>query len=41
MKISDEEVEEMVSFADHDKDGHINYEEFVRVMMEMGEVPDH
>ncbi|KAK3165751.1 hypothetical protein QOZ80_1AG0037220 [Eleusine coracana subsp. coracana] len=32
-KLSDGEVDEMVREADVDGDGHINYEEFVKVMM--------
>lgn len=31
--LSEEEIAEMIREADIDGDGHINYEEFVRVMM--------
>ncbi|XP_033018426.1 uncharacterized protein LOC117054078 [Lacerta agilis] len=33
-KLTDEEVDEMIKEADVDGDGRVNYEEFVRVMME-------
>ena len=32
-KLTSEEVDEMIREADVDGDGHINYEEFVRMMM--------
>ncbi len=32
-KLTDEEVDEMIRDADVDGDGHINYDEFVRMMM--------
>lgn len=32
-KLTDDEVDEMIREADIDGDGHINYEEFVRMMM--------
>ena len=32
-KLTDDEVDEMIKEADIDGDGHINYEEFVRMMM--------
>ena len=32
-KLTDEEVDQMIRQADIDGDGHINYEEFVRMMM--------
>ena len=31
-KMSDEEIEEMITEADIDGDGQINYEEFVKLM---------
>ncbi|OWF37205.1 Calmodulin [Mizuhopecten yessoensis] len=31
-KLTDEEVEEMINEADVDGDGHVNYEEFVKMM---------
>ncbi|XP_061496310.1 calmodulin-like protein 3 [Rhineura floridana] len=37
-KLTDEEVDEMIKEADVDRDGRVNYEEFVRVMMEMSEL---
>ena len=33
-KFTDEEIDEMIRDADLDKDGHINYEEFVIMMMD-------
>ena len=41
VNVTDEEVEELVREGDHDRDGYINYEEFVRMMMELGVVPDN
>ena len=32
-KMADEEVDEMIRKVDVDGDGHINYEEFFKVMM--------
>ena len=32
--ISKDEAEEMIKEADQDGDGHLNYEEFVKIMME-------
>lgn len=32
-KLTDDEVDEMIREADIDGDGHINYEEFVRMMV--------
>ena len=32
-KITDEEVDEMIKEADIDGDGYINYEEFVRMII--------
>ncbi|KAJ9678795.1 hypothetical protein PVL29_020863 [Vitis rotundifolia] len=32
-KLVDEEVDEMIRKVDVDSDGHINYEEFVKVML--------
>lgn len=32
-KLTEDEVDEMIREADIDGDGHINYEEFVRMMM--------
>ncbi|KFP30459.1 Calmodulin, striated muscle [Colius striatus] len=33
-KLTDEEVDEMIKEADSNNDGQVNYEEFVRMMME-------
>ena len=35
-KLEDEEIDEMIREADIDGEGHINYEEFVRMMMAGG-----
>ena len=32
-KLTDEEVNEMIREADEDGDGQVNYEEFVRMML--------
>lgn len=32
-KLTDEEVEQMITEADTDGDGQVDYEEFVRMMM--------
>jgi calmodulin len=32
-KLTEEEVEEMIREADVDGDGHVNYEEFVKMML--------
>ena len=32
-KLSEEEVEQMISEADLDGDGQVNYDEFVKMMM--------
>jgi Ca2+-binding EF-hand superfamily protein len=34
--MTDEELAEMITFMDYDKDGAINYEEFLRTMKKAG-----
>lgn len=35
-KLTDEEVDQMINEADLDGDGQVNYDEFVKMMMNVG-----